>query len=110
LPRQRPASLAGSAYTYECAVLGELVAGIIGWGLLLEYALDVAVVSIGWSGYLQALLRNPPSAKRRVVALFDLRIEGVHVDVDDLAHWHAVHIRPGTERERRCVRPAGGRA
>jgi basic amino acid/polyamine antiporter, APA family len=47
---------AGSAYTYGYAVLGELVAWIIGWDLLLEYALVVAVVSIGWSGYLQALL------------------------------------------------------
>ena len=48
--------VAGSAYTYGYAVLGELVAWIIGWDLLLEYALVVAVVSIGWSGYLQALL------------------------------------------------------
>ncbi|CAN2532474.1 hypothetical+protein [Methylocapsa aurea] len=47
---------AGSAYTYAYAVLGELAAWIIGWDLLLEYALVVAVVSIGWSGYLQALL------------------------------------------------------
>lgn len=48
--------VAGSAYTYSYAVLGELVAWIIGWDLLLEYSLVVAVVSIGWSGYLQALL------------------------------------------------------
>jgi amino acid transporter len=45
-----------SAYTYAYAVLGELVAWVIGWDLLLEYALVVAIVSIGWSGYLQALL------------------------------------------------------
>lgn len=48
--------VAGSAYTYAYAVLGELVAWIIGWDLLLEYALVVAVVSIGWSSYFQALL------------------------------------------------------
>jgi APA family basic amino acid/polyamine antiporter len=48
--------VAGSAYTYAYAVLGELAAWVIGWDLLLEYALVVAVVSIGWSGYLQALL------------------------------------------------------
>lgn len=48
--------VAGSAYTYGYAALGELVAWIIGWDLLLEYSLVVAVVSIGWSGYLQALL------------------------------------------------------
>jgi APA family basic amino acid/polyamine antiporter len=48
--------VAGSAYTYGYAVLGELAAWVIGWDLILEYALVVAVVSIGWSGYLQALL------------------------------------------------------
>ncbi|HMK89319.1 MAG TPA: amino acid permease [Methylocystis sp.] len=48
--------VAGSAYTYAYAVLGEFAAWIIGWDLLLEYALVVSVVSIGWSGYLQALL------------------------------------------------------
>lgn len=46
----------GSAYTYSYAVLGELLAWIIGWDLLLEYALIVAVVAIGWSGYVQALI------------------------------------------------------
>lgn len=47
--------VAGSAYTYGYAVLGELIAWVIGWDLILEYALVVAVVSIGWSGYVQAL-------------------------------------------------------
>jgi basic amino acid/polyamine antiporter, APA family len=46
----------GSAYTYGYAVLGELLAWVIGWDLLLEYALIVAVVAIGWSGYVQALI------------------------------------------------------
>jgi APA family basic amino acid/polyamine antiporter len=48
----------GSAYTYGYAVLGELFAWIIGWDLLIEYALIVAVVAIGWSGYVQALLEQ----------------------------------------------------
>jgi len=46
----------GSAYTYSYATLGELIAWLIGWDLLLEYALIVAVVAIGWSGYVQSLL------------------------------------------------------
>lgn len=46
----------GSAYTYGYAVLGEFFAWVIGWDLILEYALIVAVVAIGWSGYVQALL------------------------------------------------------
>ncbi|KAG9612453.1 hypothetical protein KCV01_g1870, partial [Aureobasidium melanogenum] len=48
----------GSAYTYGYAVLGEGTAWIIGWDLLLEYALVVAVVAIGWSGYVQVLLAS----------------------------------------------------
>jgi len=48
----------GSAYTYGYAVLGEFAAWIIGWDLLLEYALVVAVVAIGWSGYVQVLLSS----------------------------------------------------
>ncbi|HEX4044120.1 MAG TPA: amino acid permease, partial [Gammaproteobacteria bacterium] len=42
---------AGSAYSYAYASFGELVAWIIGWDLLLEYAMSVATVAIGWSGY-----------------------------------------------------------
>ncbi|MBB3227975.1 APA family basic amino acid/polyamine antiporter [Luteibacter sp. Sphag1AF] len=48
----------GSAYTYGYAVLGEGAAWIIGWDLLLEYALVVAVVAIGWSGYVQVLMAS----------------------------------------------------
>jgi APA family basic amino acid/polyamine antiporter len=43
--------VSGSAYTYVYATLGELVAWIVGWGLILEYALGAATVAIGWSGY-----------------------------------------------------------
>jgi APA family basic amino acid/polyamine antiporter len=47
----------GSAYGYAYASLGELIAWIIGWDLLLEYGMDGATVSIGWSGYVQEALR-----------------------------------------------------
>jgi APA family basic amino acid/polyamine antiporter len=47
---------AGSAYTYAYATLGELIAWIIGWDLVLEYALSAATVATGWSGYFQSLL------------------------------------------------------
>ncbi|MFJ8265613.1 amino acid permease [Peribacillus asahii] len=50
--------VAGSAYTYSYAVLGEGAAWLIGWDLLLEYALVVATVAIGWSGYMQEILRQ----------------------------------------------------
>jgi APA family basic amino acid/polyamine antiporter len=48
--------IAGSAYTYGYATLGELFAWIIGWDLILEYALGASTVSVGWSGYFISLL------------------------------------------------------
>jgi len=48
--------ISGSAYTYSYATMGELVAWIIGWDLVLEYALGAATVSIAWSEYLNKLL------------------------------------------------------
>jgi len=48
--------IAGSAYTYSYATMGELVAWIIGWDLVLEYAIGAATVSIAWSEYLNKLL------------------------------------------------------
>ncbi len=50
--------MAGSAYTYGYATLGELLAWIIGWDLVLEYALGAVTVSIGWSGYVVSFLRD----------------------------------------------------
>ena len=50
--------VAGSAYTYGYATLGELVAWIIGWDLVLEYALGAATVAVGWSAYVVSLLRR----------------------------------------------------
>ena len=50
--------IAGSAYTYSYATLGELVAWIIGWDLILEYAFGAATVAVGWSGHLRAFLHD----------------------------------------------------
>src|SRR6185436_583989 len=50
--------IAGSAYTYGYATLGELVAWIIGWDLILEYALGAATVAVGWSGHLTSFLHD----------------------------------------------------
>src|SRR6201994_2274394 len=50
--------IAGSAYTYGYATLGEFVAWIIGWDLVLEYAFGAATVASGWSGYFVGLLED----------------------------------------------------
>ncbi|MFD4701974.1 amino acid permease [Streptomyces niveus] len=65
--------VAGSAYTFSYASLGELPAWIIGWDLVLEFALATAVVAVGWSGYVQSLLDN--------------------------AGWHLPHYLAGTDAE-----------
>src|SRR5687768_6945681 len=71
--------IAGSAYTYGYATLGEFLAWIIGWDLILEYALGAVTVAIGWSGYVVSFLRDfgiviPPqltAARGHEVALAD---------------------------------------
>jgi APA family basic amino acid/polyamine antiporter len=50
--------ISGSAYTYAYATLGELVAWIIGWDLILEYAVGATTVAIGWSGYVVSFIRD----------------------------------------------------
>src|SRR5262249_28243406 len=50
--------IAGSAYTYAYATLGEFIAWIIGWDLILEYALGATTVAIGWSGYVVSFLKD----------------------------------------------------
>ncbi len=50
--------VAGSAYTYAYATLGEFVAWIIGWDLILEYLFAASTVSVGWSGYVVSFLKD----------------------------------------------------
>ncbi|MFY9637669.1 MAG: amino acid permease [Methanobacterium sp.] len=70
--------VAGSAYTYSYATLGELLAWIIGWDLILEYLVIVAAVAVGWSGYIVNIftslgfilppqLINPPGVEGGIV-------------------------------------------
>lgn len=71
--------MAGSAYTYGYATLGELIAWIIGWDLVLEYALGAVTVAVGWSGYVVSFLKDfgiliPPelsAARGEIVKLAD---------------------------------------
>jgi APA family basic amino acid/polyamine antiporter len=67
--------IAGSAYTYSYATIGELLAWIIGWDLILEYLFGAAAVSVGWSGYVTSFLRdfgvNIPAALSSAPFSFD---------------------------------------
>jgi len=70
--------MSGSAYTYGYATLGELFAWIIGWDLVLEYAVGAIAVSVGWSGYMVSFLRDfgiqipPELSAARGIHLVDL--------------------------------------
>jgi APA family basic amino acid/polyamine antiporter len=50
--------VAGSAYTYTYVAMGEIVAWMVGWGLILEYAVGASTVAAGWSGYLVGILNS----------------------------------------------------
>ncbi|HST07137.1 MAG TPA: amino acid permease [Gemmatimonadaceae bacterium] len=82
--------VAGSAYTYAYATLGELVAWIIGWDLVLEYSLSSSTVAVGWSGYAVTLLSEMGIA-------FPPRLAGApgtHVCLPDGSHVTALFNLP----------------
>lgn len=79
--------IAGSAYTYAYATLGEAVAWVIGWDLILEYGISVAPVAASWSGYAQSFLGNygivlPQWAKVAHLAFSRHGVDLAHTQVD----------------------------
>jgi len=100
--------IAGSAYTYGYATLGELFAWIIGWDLILEYAFGAATVASGWSGYLVSFLQDfgihlPPrliATPGTDLVLYNNRweiltkvlpdLQAAHIDPASLPHVHAL--------------------
>jgi APA family basic amino acid/polyamine antiporter len=82
--------VAGSAYTYAYATLGEIVAWIIGWDLILEYGISAAPVASSWSAYVQNILggvgiKLPAWAQIAHLAIGGGRIDVAHTQVDVLA-------------------------
>jgi len=83
--------MSGSAYTYGYATLGEFFAWVIGWDLILEYAVGAITVAIGWSGYVCSFLRDlgvhfpPELSAARGTHLVDLSVSLAAL----------VHLRPG---------------
>jgi APA family basic amino acid/polyamine antiporter len=70
--------IAGSAYTYGYATLGELVAWIIGWDLILEYLFGAATVAVGWSGYFVAFLKELGVTLPTAWTQAPMNVEGTH--------------------------------
>lgn len=90
--------VAGSIYTYSYATLGELVAWMIGWDLMLEYGLAASAVSVGWSGYFQSLISGfglhvpqalsaAPGALPGVVTYFNLPAFVIMLVLTMLLSW-----------------------
>ena len=73
--------IAGSAYTYSYATLGELIAWIIGWDLILEYAFGAATVAVGWSGHFRAFLHDLGVTLPAVPAS-NLTLFGIHMHLN----------------------------
>ena len=84
--------VAGSAYTYAYTTLGELVAWIIGWDLILEYAIGSSVVAAGWSNHLDALLTKRAAHSDRPAT--------------DLGAWD-FDMTAGSSFSRPCPAPTG---
>ena len=70
--------IAGSAYTYGYATLGELVAWIIGWDLILEYLFGAATVAVGWSGYFVAFIKELGISLPESLTQAPLNVVGTH--------------------------------
>jgi basic amino acid/polyamine antiporter, APA family len=75
--------IAGSAYTYSYATLGEFVAWIIGWDLILEYLFGASTVAVGWSGYFVAFMRRIGVEMSPAWTQAPLSVEGTHTLVQN---------------------------
>ena len=95
--------VSGSCYTYTYATLGEVFAWMIGWDLVLEYAMGAATVAVGWSGYVVSILRNigivvPPQFAAA---------PGHDGDAGRRQHGHRHHKPAGAADHRRADGDAG---
>jgi basic amino acid/polyamine antiporter, APA family len=70
--------ISGSAYTYAYATMGELIAWVVGWDLIFEYALGAATVAIGWSGYVVSFLNDLGIAVPPALAGAPLAYDATH--------------------------------
>src|SRR5437899_6045946 len=88
--------IAGSAYTYGYATLGEFFAWVIGWDLILEYLFAASTVAVGWSGYVVSLLYDlkiplPPALSGAAGTQLIEITKGLAATLKDKAGWTAVN-------------------
>ncbi len=108
------APVAGSAYTYAYTTMGELFAWIIGWDLVLEYAVGAATVANGWSGYFQSVLLKLGIALPMAVTGAPYKYDQGHILPNLVAESEGVKVTQKvlTDQEARwsdgSVRPAEG--
>jgi APA family basic amino acid/polyamine antiporter len=86
--------VSGSAYTYAYATLGELAAWLIGWDLILEYAISNAAVAVSWSGYFQTLIEQ--GCHLHIPAWLGTDFRSALQASRQIADAHAAHINPAT--------------
>ena len=106
--------IAGSAYTYAYATLGEIFAWIIGWDLILEYAVSNMAVAVGFSAYFNDILEAlfgfhlPKQLSEPMIA--GGQLTGSYFNLPALADHHGAHMDPGARRagKRRRQQRDGG--
>ena len=98
--------VAGSAYTYAYATMGEFIAWLIGWDLILEYMVGATTVAINWSGYVASFLhdrghRHPGAVPRPRPARVMIEVPDAVADELHLRHgWSMLDIGQGRPRRR----------
>ena len=98
--------ISGSAYTYAYATLGELTAWIIGWDLILEYAVGATTVAIGWSGYVVSFAKDFGLNSARTIYIVPTRLRRRPACV--VAHRRSPQSARGPCRHSRHIAPGPG--
>jgi APA family basic amino acid/polyamine antiporter len=101
------APVAGSAYTYAYTTLGELFAWIIGWDLILEYAVGAAAVGNGWSGYFQSVLFKLGVILPMAVAGAPHKYDQGHILPNVIAELDGKHVTQKWLEEKEAIWPDG---
>jgi APA family basic amino acid/polyamine antiporter len=103
------APVAGSAYTYAYTTMGELFAWIIGWDLVLEYAVGAATVAYGWSGYFQSVLFKLGIVLPMAFTGAPYKYDQGHILPNLVAYWNGRQVTQKALDEKEAIFRYGGR-